>query len=405
MIYLSSAAQSLFSLFQSKATKEFNAKVAEIEALAQKALGSPHATVTSTKHTLVLDIGYKGPVTSWYIDHLLRVMLKNVAASKEGCKIIISKDEIAKASSSISNYIHRAPFDVEFYLSDINNDCGDDLSENCPQIMQKYTSWKSKPEGAQPGIVATKQNEKSTIIKRCSVDEGLDFAFFSLAKDCGVVVPKVKMQTSGNHYYLFSKHLGKDTYKDLNDYLFDPSCFIDFDTLTIHLGRKEDGTFAEAISIERLSVARVMVASALFGLSDIHSKNIGLILQNIGGIKLFQLALCDCDLIPKSEDRKLEKKAYKSLGECVREHVVKFHSWENHHPLLKLLLHTISDDEFQVAFEQFKGQFPQAQKRTKPGADPIVKDLLRQQKSLPDLPHFEETWNRWNHNFGILCSI
>ncbi len=405
MIYLNTALQSFFSLFESKETKEFNKKVAEVEALAQKALGNSSVRLTVSQHMLTLDLGYRGPITSWYLDQHVKKILGSISATKKGYQFIISKKDIAALHKSFDTYITKPRLNNQEYLGDINRDCGQDLTENCPDVMNKYIHWESKPEGWQPGIVATKQNNKSTIIKRCSVIEGLDFALFSLAKECDIAVPKVKMRNSGNHYYLFSKHLGKDTYRDFADYLHDPSCYVDFDTLTVHLGRKEDGTFTEAISIERLSVARIMVACAVFGLNDIHGQNIGLNLQNKGGIKLFQLAMCDCDITPcQPNQTKIEKKDYPTIGACIRENVLKF-SWESHHPLLKLLLNAISDDEFQVAFDGFKVRFPSAQQRLKPQADPIVKSLLRQQKSLSDLPLLEETWVRWNHNFGILSRI
>lgn len=159
--------------------------------------------------------------------------------------------------------------------------CHDDLIRL--KLIPPDTNWSIKTSGVMTGLVLYIKNvygQPETVFVRAYRDklyrdtyldfkELHDYAIFTIAKRCGVSVPKVKYKSGydihGRKVYIFSTHVAALRNNRPNKaYQF--------------FERVRQDNFQD-IELDKISAARLRIMTEIFGLIDLHDGNVGFVIS------------------------------------------------------------------------------------------------------------------------------
>ena len=304
----------------------------ELTKLLRKALGQSQAFVERSINSdhiynIIINLGFKGHVHTQYLKYVERAVLNlpkfrdlsliisyelatnisnNILSIKNFPAEFFSQNNERSLKSHIQYFLDNkeSPFYDEELMMAANEIYADLKSLS---LDQKYSCWAPKLEGIYPGLILLGQTKqgiaKKVYVKR--VDDHLnihDLAVFNIAKNCKVRTPKVSLKLTQNACYLFSTAMDQQkvnkpdkiySYKDIADYLIDSDYYLDPAQLTLSCHRQTDGNFAEVLPLHKSSMAKFFLTLLIFDLSDITSRNFGIVISHNNHNKKAKLALID----------------------------------------------------------------------------------------------------------------
>lgn len=392
------------------------------------------------RYDAIIDHGIKGPLNIEYLNIKLNKIFQNINFISRFDKMPLNEKifviEVQNTSSKNHNYSiiiknipveyfsYQIPESLKAFLNSSNEDneeeefaseirsgfCYSTLSTN--GLTKKHTRWTKKIKGDAPGLTLYypgKQGEKRVFVKEIEVDEWLNYSILSIAKNCGVKSPKTKIEFAQINYYLFSSDLNRlknktiYQYKDFSEYFSDVNSFIDFKQLRLFTGRNDAGAFSHYFSIDKISIARFFLMSMIFGLTDLHQDNVGLVVSKKEDTAKAKMAFIDCQIDP---DKRLDS----SLLEGSIAHSVKSYLQINSlisEKFLIQLLEEVSDEDYVEAFKKIEANFQESFQDQKEKNDEIFNKLyqfishndFQKQKLETMRAVFLETWLK---NFSML---
>jgi hypothetical protein len=277
--------------------------------------------------------------------------------------------------------------------------CLSDLNQH--QLIKPNTKWKTKSIGVMDGIILFGLHKtglpKTTFVKKYEDKDGRkfheldEFLLYNIAHQCGINLPKIKLKSTTNHIYSFSRDIAdskkpydskrfillKEFIKKDGEYKLDDKCSM----LTL-------GT--QHFLIDKSSIAKIALASIIFETLDYHPENIGFVIDNNQSIA--ELALVDFVI---SHNNLLHPKynKYDSISTLVsQQHTNKVSLRFAHVDLL-------TDQDFLDAYIDIEKKFHDACKTTFKAACALSFEPWRNKK------HAESMLNKWKRNVQELSTF